>query len=134
MSFEKDQVKRFYEIIWNQQDKSAIPEILHEAFLFHGSLGQDTRGHEGFIEYLETVHHALGEYRCDIIEMIGEPSRVFARMRFSGIHRNSLLGHPPTSRKVSWEGAALFHFQNRKISDVWVVGDLDSLKQQLSRK
>ena len=30
---EKEQVIKFYEVIWNEHDKSAVPEVLHESFV-----------------------------------------------------------------------------------------------------
>ncbi len=132
MISEKELVQKFYDLIWNRHDKTAIPEILHESLEFRGSLGLDKTGHAGFIEYLDMVHEALGEYRCTIVEMVAERSRVFARMRFSGVHQGEFLGFRPTNRQVAWEGAALFGFKDRKISDIWVLGDVHALERQLS--
>ena len=132
MSFEKELVERFYEIIWNRHDKGAISDILHESFKFRGSLGQYKEGHSGFSEYLDMVHAGLGNYRCEILEMVAEPSKVFAKMQFSGIHKNKFMGFNASNRNVTWEGAALFHFRDKKISELWVLGDLKALESQLS--
>ncbi len=133
MSHEKEQVKKFYEIIWNQHDKGAIPDIIHESLIFRGSLDREKTGYSGFSEYLDEVHSALDDYRCDILELVAEQSKAFARMRFSGVHVGEFMGYPPTNSKVEWEGAALFHFREGKISGVWVLGDLKSLEGQLYR-
>jgi predicted ester cyclase len=125
-------IRSFYEEIWNQRDKSQIPKLLHRGFLFRGSLGQVRRGHAGFESYLDSVHAALGDYRCDIEEMICEGDKAFARMRFSGIHRGELLGYPPTGRRVEWAGAAVFTFEGEKVADLWVVGDAHDLLRQLA--
>jgi hypothetical protein len=52
-------------------------------------------------------------------------------MCFSGIHRGLLLGQPPTGKRVSWAGAALFHARGGKLESLWVLGDLESLRRQL---
>ena len=132
MSHEKQQVRKFYEEIWNKHNKGVVPEVLHESFKFKGSLGLERQGYTGFIEYLDMVHSALGNYRCEILEMIAEPSKVFVKMRFSGIHKAKFMGFHPSNRKVTWDGAALFYFRDEKISEVWVLGDLKSLESQLS--
>jgi len=129
---EIDKVERFYEIIWNKHDKSAIPDILHESFKFQGSLGLIKQGHNGFSEYLDMVHSVLGNYRCEILEIVAEPSKLFAKMRFSGIHKAKFMGFYPSNHMVSWDGAALFYFREYKISEVWVLGDLKSLESQLA--
>lgn len=125
------QVERFYCDLWNRQDKAAIPEILQEDVTFRGSLGQAKTGHAGFADYVDGVHAALGEYSCTIHDLVVEAPKAFARMSFSGIHRNAFLGFPPTGKRVSWTGCALFTFGGDRISDVWVLGDLEGLKQQL---
>jgi len=126
-------IRAFYEDIWNRHDKSAIPVLLDGDFSFRGSLGQLRHGHAGFAEYVDFVHAALGNYRCDIQEIIAERSKAFARMLFSGIHRGEFFHYPPTFKRVEWAGAAVFSFGGDKISDLWVLGDLYGLMQQLQR-
>ena len=53
-------------------------------------------------------------------------------MTFSGRHRGPLLGVPATRRRVSWAGAAFFTFSGGRIADVWVLGDLHGLAEQLT--
>jgi len=127
----KQQVRMFYQLLWDAHDKSAMPAILHTDFSFRGSLGQQTQGHDGFAAYVDLVHRALGDYRCHISELVEEDNRVFARMSFSGIHRDDLLGFPPTGHRISWHGCALFTFEDKLIRDAWVLGDLYGLQQQL---
>ncbi len=134
MSLEEKQVRKFYEIIWNQHDKSIIPEVLHESFSFRGSLGAEKQGHEGFAEYLDMIHNALGNYTCIIKETVSEQSKVFAKMQFTGTHQGVLMGIEPTNRRITWDGAALFHFKGGKVSALWVLGDLKSLEAQLSKQ
>jgi predicted ester cyclase len=127
----KDQVRKFYDVLWNERDVSSIPSVLHPDVTFRGSLGHEKRGHAGFTEYVDMVHGALGQYRCVVEELLEEADKVFAKMTFSGVHRGVLLGYPPTQRRVSWNGCALFTFQGERIVDVWVLGDLKGLEAQL---
>jgi len=127
----KQQVQRFYEVLWDAHDKEAIPTILHKDFTFRGSLGQEKKGHQGFAEYVDMVHYALGEYRCTIEELVAEQTRVFTKMSFSGLHRGDFMGFRPTGKRVTWQGCALFTFDGELIADVWVLGDLKGLEGQL---
>jgi len=127
----KEQVAKFYEVLWDAHDKDAIPSVLHENFTFRGSLGQEKHGHAGFAEYVDMVHKALGEYKCIIEELVAEGNKVFAKMTFAGIHRDEFMGYPPTQKRVSWNGCALFTFDGELINDVWVLGDLKNLEEQL---
>ena len=129
----KMQVRRFYEVLWDAHDRDAIPSVLHKDFSFRGSLGQEKRGHDGFAEYVDMVHKALGEYKCIIEELVSESDKVFAKMMFTGIHQDDFMGFAPTQKRVSWNGCALFTFDGELIKDVWVLGDLKSLEEQLDR-
>ena len=129
----KEQVRKFYEVLWDKHDTDAIPSVLHEDFTFRGSLGQEKRGHGGFAEYVDMVHRALGDYKCIIEDLVAEENKVFAKMTFTGIHRNPFMDYAPTGKRVSWSGCALFTFEGERIMDVWVLGDLKNLENQLKR-
>ena len=110
-----------------------MPAILHGDLTFRGSLGDTKHGHEGFAAYTDKVHNALGDYHCAIEELVCEDLRVFAKMTFSGVHRGKFMGYSPTGNQISWAGAALFTFEDTLIRDIWVLGDLLGLKQQLEK-
>jgi predicted ester cyclase len=126
-------VEDFYDRIWNRRDKAAIADLIHPDFTFRGSLGPTTTGHAAFAAYVGMVTGALGDYRCTILDLVAEGDRAFARMRFEGIHRGPFMGFSPTGRRVEWAGAALFTLKSDKIADLWVLGDVNGLREQLQR-
>ncbi len=128
----RELVTCFYAEIWNRGVLSFVPVLLREDFTFRGSLGAERRGHAGFIEYVTTVRGALADYRCDILDLVAEGRRAFARMRFSGVHVGELLGYAPTGKRVEWMGAALFTAgEDGRLADLWVLGDVSALRTQL---
>ncbi len=58
MDQRKQQVRRFYEVLWDAHDKAVMPLVLHENFTFRGSLGREKQGYSGFAEYLDMVQEA----------------------------------------------------------------------------
>ena len=126
-------VQDFYDRVWNRLDRAAIPELIHPDFTFRGSLGPTMTGHAAFSAYVDAVTEALADYRCTILDLVTEGERAFARMRFEGIHRAPFLGFSPTGQRVDWAGAALFTLKGDKIADLWVLGDLEGLREQLQR-
>ena len=124
-------VRRFYRDVWDAHDPSAVAELLSPDFRFRGSLGKESVGLEAFAEYVDSVHESLGDYHCEIEEMVSEGDRCFARMTFSGVHRGVFLGYPPTGQEISWAGAALFEAREGKLSKLWVLGDLETLRTRL---
>lgn len=126
-------VQQFYERIWNRGDLDAVVDLLHEDFLFRGSLGSERRGREGFTDYVRSVRGALSDYRCEILDCVTQDDRAFAKMRFSGVHTREFRSHPPTGFPVHWLGAALFRFSENLIAELWVLGDLAGLDTLLKK-
>jgi predicted ester cyclase len=126
-------VESFYADIWNRHDKSTISMLLCADFTFRGSLGQLRNGHSGFASYVDFVHQAIAEFRCDILDLVIEEPKAFARMRFSGTHRGELFGFQPTGKPIEWAGAALFTFSGNRVADLWVLGDVHGLLQLLGQ-
>ncbi|MEP6658334.1 MAG: ester cyclase [Acidimicrobiales bacterium] len=126
-----DQVRRFYDEIWNVPDLAAIPTVLHADITFRGSLGSVRHGHRDFADYVRSVTTALSGYKCEIEQLVAEGDSVAARMLFSGRHTGELLGRAPTGKTVKWAGAAFFTFERELVRDLWVLGDLVSFYAQL---
>ncbi|MDX1402334.1 MAG: ester cyclase [Kiloniellales bacterium] len=127
----RDLVEIFYAKLWDRWDKSVAREILSDDFLFRGSLGADRKGIDGFLDYVDQVRSALGDYRSDIGEMVEDADRIAVRMTFSGKHQGEFFGVPASGRRISWCGAAFFTFRDGRISALWVLGDVDGVKAQL---
>lgn len=125
-------VERFYHEVWNAADETVAREILDPDFRFRGSLGPERRGQDGFIEYMRSVHDALADYTCIIEDLVATDDRVAAQMTFRGVHRADFFGVAATGRTVAWAGAAFFTIGENRIRSLWVLGDVDSLKQQLT--
>ena len=124
-------VKQFYDTVWNEADEEAARRILAADFRFRGSLGPEKFGPEGFIAYMRSVHRALGSYTCTIEQLVASGDRVAARMRFKGWHQAEFFGVAATQREIEWAGAAFFRIEQDKIAELWVLGDIDSVKAQL---
>ena len=124
-------VQLFYAKFWNQIDFGIAEEILHPEVTFRGSVGVGATGRQEVCDYVQMVTTALSGYRCEVESLIVEGDRAAARVRFSGLHVGEFLGFPPTDRQVEWIGAAFFVADENKLCDIWVLGDLESLRAQL---
>lgn len=124
-------VEQFYDGIWNRRDFAVADEILAADFRFRGSLGCESLGVPAFLAYVKSIHAALEDYRCRIEELIAETDHSAARMTFAGKHHGLLFGVPATGRELSLAGAAFFKIAQGRIVSLWVLGDVEGLKQQL---
>jgi len=127
----RDLVQLFYDKFWNEIDLGMADEILHPDVTFRGSVGVGARGRREVCDYVLMITAALSGYRCDVESLIADGDSAAAKVRFSGIHTGTFLGHEPTGRRVEWIGAAFFTADENKLRDIWVLGDLESLRSQL---
>ena len=127
----KTLVGRFYHEVWNRADEAVAREILRADFRFRASLGPERRGPDGFIEYMRSIHAALADYTCRIDDLVTMGNRAAARMSFTGIHRARFFSVEATGRTITWAGGAFFTTDGERITELWVLGDIDSVKQQL---
>ena len=124
-------VERFYGELWNEVNLLAVPEILHPEVSFRGSVGLGASGRAEVCDYISMVTTALSEYQCDVQSVIANDNRAAVKVRFSGIHVGEFLGYQPTGRGVEWMGAGFFTSSEGLLHDIWVLGDVATLKTQL---
>lgn len=124
-------VEDFYNILWNNFDNSNISTILDKEITFRGSLGDEKKGHKGFWEYVKSVHNSLEAYECIIEDLIEEDNKIVAKMVFKGKHVQKFLDYEASNKIVQWNGVAIFTIKNNLIKDIWVLGDLKNLENQL---
>ena len=131
LSPKKEVVRVFYKELWDRANKSLIPSIFHGGFTFRGSLGPTLVGHEQFAGYVDQVTGALAQFTTDILMMVEEGNCVSGKMRFHGFHRKELFGVPPSGRHVWWIGMPIFTFEGQKVRDLYVLGDIYGLIDEL---
>jgi predicted ester cyclase len=134
LSPQKEMVRIFFKEMWDKADKSLIPKIFHPNFTFRGSLGPTLCGYEQFAGYVDMVTGALSQYTSDILDIVEEGNKVCAKLRYHGHQRAELLGYPPTGRHVWWYGTPFFTFDDEKVRDLWVLGDVHGLIEQLKAR
>ncbi len=125
-------VRRFYEEAWNRWDDTVVGSLLAQDFVFRGSLGDETRGRDGWRAYRDTIRRAVPDFHNQIVDLVTAPDRAAARLAFSGHHHGILLGHQGRGRAIAYTGAAFFHAADGQLTAAWVLGDLDGLRRQIS--
>lgn len=127
----REVVARFYDEIWNQGNEATAFDILSDTIRFRGSTGPYKTGIHEFLGYVRLIRTALADYHCTIEEVISDRDALFARMTFKGTHVAPFFGVVATGKIIEWSGAARFKIVDGKVVDLWVLGDVDSLKVQL---
>lgn len=124
-------VRRFYERLWNGWDDEAVDRTLAPEFTFRGSLGQETTGRDGWRAYRDRIRRGSADFHNEIVTLVVDGDNAAARLRYTGTHTGELLGRAPTGRAFSYTGAAFFAASDGLLTDAWVLGDLEHLREQL---
>ena len=125
-------VERFYADAWNRWDDRVVDEILTADFVFRGSLGDRAQGRDGFRSYRDKVHAAFPDFRNEVRELLTDGERAAVRLNCSGRHGGELFGIAATGLTVSYDAAAFLRARAAQLCEVWVLGDLEHLRSQLS--
>lgn len=127
----KQLVREYYEM-WNSRDFDKADKILDPDIRFRGSLDIVANGIEGFKEYAKMVNNAFPNLYHAIEISVFDNNIAAVYVTYSGTHEGRLLEYEATGNRISYSGAAFFHFKNEKIVNVNVLCDLNSLHKQLS--
>ena len=130
---ENKQLIREYYDMWNSQDFEKAGKFLDEDIRFRGSLDIVANGIEGFKEYAKLIITAFPNLYHAVEMEVHENNLAAVYVTYSGTHEGELLGYEATGNRISYSGAAFFHFKNEKIASINVLGDLNSLHKQLSK-
>lgn len=128
----KELVHAYYDM-WNDHDFEKADEFLDADIRFRGSLDIVANGIEGFKDYAHMVITAFPNLYHAVEMEVHEGSLAAVYVTYSGTHEGKLLGYEPTGNRISYSGAAFFHFKNGKIVNINVLGDLNALNKQLNK-
>jgi len=124
-------IDRFYNDMWNKFDTTVFSEILHDDIRFRGSLGQVKIGFEEFGDYVDFIEGFAPDFHNEVVTTITEGDRTFARLSYTGTHQGEIFGVPASGATFEYAGAAIFTIHDELIREVWVLGDIYGLLQQL---
>lgn len=127
----KELVKLYYEELWNEHNKEYVDILFSDDITFRGSFGVNTQGKEEFIKYMDSVLDGMPDMYHTVEYIVSENNYAAARANYRGTHVNRLFEFEPTHERVKFNGASFFKFNNGKIVDIWVLGDLINLHKQL---
>ncbi len=124
-------IEIWYNEMWNNWNKDVMSQILDEKITFRGSLGNEKLGFEGLSEYIDFIRNSFPDFHNEIEFVITEGTKFFAKLKYSGTHKGDIFGIKPTDKRIEYFGCAIFSFHNKRIIDVWVLGDVYGLIKQL---
>jgi steroid delta-isomerase-like uncharacterized protein len=125
-------IRRYAEEVWNRGNLDALDEFVSPDYLFTDPSGKVTiRGPRGLKQAVAAIRAVFPDHRLTIEDMIAEDDRVAWRWRMHGTHRGELMGVPPTGRRVTTTGVAVYRIRSGRIVERWGESDVLGLLGQL---
>ncbi len=127
----KELIRAYYEM-WNNQDFAQAEHLLNPDVRFRGSLDIIANGINGFLDYANMITTAFPNmyHATEITVVEGNTAAVY--VSYTGTHEGPVFNYEPTHKRIAYSGASFFHFKDGKITNINVLGDLNSLHKQLS--
>jgi steroid delta-isomerase-like uncharacterized protein len=89
------------------------------------------QGREGLKDVIGGMRAAFPDLRWVLDEVVAEGDKVVSRFTWTGTHRATFLGIPPTGRKVTVKGVVIDRLAEGKMADSRILMDSLGLMQQL---
>jgi steroid delta-isomerase-like uncharacterized protein len=88
-------------------------------------------GPAGFKAVVQTYRGAFPDLQFTIDDLVADGDRVVTRWTGRGINSGSLLGMPPSGRRIEVTGISIERFAGGKIVETWVNFDMFGMLQQV---
>jgi steroid delta-isomerase-like uncharacterized protein len=125
-------VARYFGEIMNQGKLDVVPQVLHPKFSFViPTLPEPVTGYDGFSAFVTGLRTAFPDLKFEVLREIASSNRVASRWRFTGTHKGTFLGMPPTGRAIQDLGIDIFQISSGKILRIDVNEDDFGLMRQL---
>ena len=122
--------RRIFEEGWNQGNTAVFDELLAADFRANDPNGP-IDGPEGFKQFYATYRTAFPDIHFTIEDQIAEGETVVTRWTGTGTQHGSLMGIPPSGKRVSITGITISRYVNGKAVESWGSYDTLGMLQQI---
>ena len=132
MSTEENKaVLRRNEEVFNKGDLAVADETIAPNYIYHGSVGQEVKGLEGFKQIVTMFRTAFPDLHVTVDDMIAEGDKVAHRLTLRGTHKGEMMGIAPTGNQITMSGILIQRIVGNKMAEGWIVNDDLGMMQQM---
>jgi steroid delta-isomerase-like uncharacterized protein len=127
----KATVRRYLEEAWNQKNLGILDQLTASDYARYISGQASPLDREGQKQRIASFHQALPYVHLTLEDLIAEGDRVVFRITLRGTHSGTLMGVPPTGKRVTISAIDIARLADGKIVEHWGQMDTFGLLQQL---
>lgn len=113
---------------WNME---VVDELISPTFICHKMPPGTPLGPEGFKQFYAWLRAAFPDIRYSVDDLIAEDDKVVMRWTWNCTHTGDYNGIPPTGKKITVTGVAIYRIAGGQFVERWVELDLLGLMEQL---
>ena len=115
-------VHEFIDETYNKGNLKNTDRYVTPDFIYHAR-GESIEGIEAYNEWVSSDRSIFPNIRVTIVDSIAESDRVASAFIVEGTQEKEFRGIPATNKNFETVGMNIFHFQDNKIKEGWVVVD-----------
>jgi steroid delta-isomerase-like uncharacterized protein len=115
-------VQEFLDETYNKGNLKNTDRFVTPDFVYHAR-GEDIEGIEAYNDWVSSDRSIFPDIKFTIVDSIAESGKVASAFIVEGTHEKEFRGISATHKKFETVGMNIFHFQNNKIKEGWVVVD-----------
>jgi steroid delta-isomerase-like uncharacterized protein len=127
----KELVKRFYDLVWVQQDVKTAESIIAPDCVRHDPSGPVPTGPAGFAAMAQKWRAAFSDFTLTVDVALAENDLVAARWTIVAKHTGPFAARPGSGNPVRFSGVNIFRLEGGRIAEIWNHRDDLSLYQQI---
>lgn len=128
----EENVSRFRSLIergFSRGDVDVVDDLVDEHSVEH-QRGLKP-GREGVKETIRSLHAWFSEFELTIEDLVADGDMVWSRNVGRGVNTGSVMGHPPTGKRMAIDVIDIVRFENGRIVEHWGVPDQLGMLLQL---
>lgn len=128
----KRRVRTGFEEIWNKGNWDLAIERYHRDIVVHTPTEPEpVRGLEEFKRVWGELHVAYPDINMAVRDIFADGDKVAVRFTVTGTNTGSLAGLKPTGKRVAFDEAAFFRFEDGLVKEAWFAFDSMEMGRQL---
>lgn len=130
---ESERLVNGYVDAWNEQDYSAIPELVSESIVVHNPTapGGVVRSRDELEAFMRGVTAGFPDFHVTILDLLADENQVMYEAELTMTHEGEFEGIPPTGREVEIREMATCHVADGRLQEYRIYFDQQEVFEQL---
>jgi predicted ester cyclase len=114
-------LRRLIELGFSQGDLTILDELMSPTVVEHQR--GNGPGIEGARAVVATLHRWFSDFGMTVLEVAADGDKVWSLNRARGVNTGSIMGNPPTGKRMEVDVIDIVRFESGRIVEHWGIAD-----------